>query len=186
MRKIFLSVLITGILFFFPTLLKAQISFSFNISSQPVWGPAGYDKVQYYYLPDIETYYNVPQHRFYYYEGGRWINRSSLPTRYRGYDLYGSYKVVLNERQPWRNHYSYREKYSSFKGRHDQQLIRDSKEPKYFVNKGHPEHNNWIQQQRHDNGNHNGRDKRHEGNDNNKRDKSNSGKDNRGNDRKHK
>ncbi len=32
----------------------------------------------------------------YYNEGGRWIHRSSLPPRYRGYDLYHSYKVVID------------------------------------------------------------------------------------------
>ncbi len=134
--------------------LNAQVSFSlnFNLDNQPAWGPTGYDYVGYYYLPDIDIYYNVPQHRFYYNERGRWIYSSYLPSRYRNYDLYNSYKVVVNEQRPWRNHENYREKYSSYKGNHDQQPIRDSRDSKYFVNKNHPEHNNWVKQQKHDQG----------------------------------
>jgi hypothetical protein len=139
--------------------LYAQISVNFNIGVQPIWGPTGYDYAEYYYLPDIDCYYYVPLHRFYYFERGRWIYRSSLPSRYGHYDLYNSYKVVVNERDPWRNDATYRQKYASYKGRHDQQPIRDSRDSKYFVNPNHPQHNAYIQQQKHDNGNHFGQNK---------------------------
>jgi len=154
MRRIYLTILIAGILIFLGAPLKAQVSLSlnFNIGSQPVWGPVGYDEVQYYYLPDIDSYYYVPQHRFYFYNGRSWIYSSSLPPRYANYNLYNGYKVVVNEREPWRHHKIYQEKYASFKGRHDQQPIRDSRDSKYFVNKNHPEHNNWIKQQKQNNG----------------------------------
>ncbi len=41
----------------------------------------------------------------------------------------------------------YREKYASYKGRHDQEVIRDSHDSRYFVNKNHPEHKNSVKQQ---------------------------------------
>ncbi len=44
----------------------------------------------------------------------------------------------------------YREKYDAYRDINDQQLIRDSRDPKYFVNKNHPDHNIWVQQQNHD------------------------------------
>ena len=149
---------------FLSTTVQAQLSVSlgFNVDRQPVWGPTGYDHAEYYYLPDIGVYYNVPQHVFYYNEGGRWISRSSLPPRYRGYDLYNSYKVVVNEPTPYRNDKMYREKYASYKGRHDQGSIRDSHDSKYFVNKNHPEHKNWVKQQKHDNGKDKGHDDKRE------------------------
>ena len=148
MRYIFLFI---AALFLMST-LHAQVggSLSLNIGTQPVWGPTGYDHVEYYYLPDIDAYYNVPQHKFFYNENGRWIGRSQLPGRYHSYDINNSYKVVVDEREPWRNDKMYVDKYSIYKGRHDQQMIRDSHESKYFVNKNHPEHNNWVKQQRHD------------------------------------
>ena len=90
---------------------QIHIDLNFNIGSQPVWGPTGNDYVEYYYLPEIEVYYSVPLHRFYFYSGGRWIYSSNLPPRYRDYDLYRSYKVVINEPRPWRRNEVYREKY---------------------------------------------------------------------------
>ena len=154
MRRLLLLILAV----FLSNTADAQLSvrLNFNIDRQPIWGPAGFDHVEYYYLPDIEVYYNVPQQRYYYNERGRWISRSTLPSRYRGFDVYNSYKVVLNEPAPYRNHNKYRDQYSSYKGRHDQQVIRDVRDPKYYVNPNHPEHKNWVKQQKHDNGKGNG------------------------------
>ncbi|MFH1195384.1 MAG: hypothetical protein V1720_06705 [bacterium] len=179
MRKIYFIVLITVILIALAPPLKAQVNINFNIGSQPTWGPTGYDYVEYYYLPDIEVYYYVPQHRFYYFERGNWKYSSNLPNLYSSYDFYNSYKVVVNEHYPWRNHKTYREKYSSYKGRHDQQIIRDSRDSKYFVNKNHPQHNKWIEQQRKDFSN----DQKQSNN--NKHDKS-KGQDNKGSQGNHK
>jgi len=147
-----LLVLIVAVILSSTVDAQVRVNVNFNIDRQPVWGPTGYDYVEYYYLPDIEVYYNVPRHRYFYQDRGRWISGLSLPSRYRGYDLYNSYKVVVNERTPYLNHQTYREKYSSYKGRHDQQPIRDSRDPRYFVNPKHPEHNNWVKQQSHGKG----------------------------------
>ena len=138
---------------------QIHINANLNLGSQPVWGPTGYDYVENYYMPDIEVYYNVPSHRYYYNENGRWIYSSNMPSRYRNYDIYNSHKVVVNDRNPWKNHNNYRDQYSSFKGRHDQGSIRDSKDERYFGNRNHPQHNTWVQQQKHDNGNHFGQNK---------------------------
>jgi len=130
---------------------NAQVSVTFNLDRQPIWGPTGYDHVEYYYLPDIGVYYYVPQHRYFYLEKERWVSGSSLPSRYRSFNLYNSYKVVINESTPYHNDKTYREKYASFKGRHDQESIRDSRDPKYYVNPKHPEHKNWLKQNKHGN-----------------------------------
>jgi hypothetical protein len=134
--------------------LAAQVhgSLNVNIGSQPIWGPTGYDHVDNYYLPDIETYYNVSSQSYYYNEGGKWKNSKTLPSKYSNYDLYNSHKVVVNEKQPWKNHATNQTKYASYKGQRDQQPIRDSKDSKYFVNKNHPQHNTWVQQQKHNKG----------------------------------
>jgi hypothetical protein len=152
------SLLVSAAVLFLFSAASAQ-TFSINIGTQPVWGPVGYDHVEYYYLPDIDAYYYVPQHQFVYQEGGQWRRASNLPSRYGRYDLYTAHKVVINERTPYRHAQVYRDKYSTFKDRHDQQAIRDSREAKYFVNKNHPEHGRWAQQNRQVHGNNgNGRD----------------------------
>lgn len=126
----------------------AQITLRVNIASQPVWGPVGYDHVEYYYLPDIESYYYVPGHRYIYMENGRWISRSYLPQRYNNYDVYNSRKVVINDRKPYMRHQEYRAKYAKSNERSDQQSIRDSHDSRYFVNKNHPEHSKWKENKR--------------------------------------
>ena len=84
------------VVLFFTGALNAQVSFNMTISP-PSWGPAGYNQVRYYYLPDVETYYDAQTSVFIYYSGGAWIRSTSLPPRYRNYDLYRGYKVVMND-----------------------------------------------------------------------------------------
>jgi hypothetical protein len=136
---------------------QLSVNLNVNLDRQPIWGPAGYDHVDYYYLPDIEVYYNVSERRYFYFERGRWIGGTSLPSRYHGYNLYNAHKVVVNEPAPYLHHDLYRGRYSSFKGVHDQQSIRDSHDAKYFSNEHHPQHNAWTKEQRHENGNGNGK-----------------------------
>jgi hypothetical protein len=121
----------------------AQVTLRVNIASQPIWGPVGYDHVEYYYLPDIESYYYVPGHKYIYMENGRWISRSYLPQRYNNYDMYNSRKVVINDQKPYLRHKEYRAKYASSDDRSDRQSIRDSRDSRYFVIKNHPEHSKW-------------------------------------------
>ena len=127
---------------------KAQVTLRVNIATQPIWGPVGYDHVEYYYLPDIDSYYYVPDHKYIYLEGGRWISRSSLPQRYGHYDMYNSRKVVINERRPYLRNQEYKTKYAVSGERSDQHSIRDSHDSKYFVNKNHPEHSKWQDNQK--------------------------------------
>lgn len=77
---------------------NSQVNFrvQVNVGAQPEWGPAGYDAPAYYYMPDIEAYYDVPRGLFVYLSNGRWTFSAALPARYAGYDLYRGYKVVIN------------------------------------------------------------------------------------------
>ena len=93
----------------------AQINVSVNIGSQPQWGPRGYDYVEYYYLPDLETYYHVPTKRYVYYSGSKWIHARNLPSRYRSYNLYNGRKVVINSPRPYLKHRDYKTKYVKYK-----------------------------------------------------------------------
>jgi hypothetical protein len=104
---------------------QAQVSVQINIGSQPQWGPDGYDYVDYYYLPDIEAYYYVPTRQFIYLEGNQWIFASNLPYRCRDYDLYSGYKVVINGRDPYRNHWEHRRRYLPYTYHQRQVILRD-------------------------------------------------------------
>jgi hypothetical protein len=105
---------------------KAQVSVNVNIGAQPMWGPAGYASVDYYYLPDIECYYYVPRRQFVYLSGPNWVFSYNLPARYRGYDLYGGYKVVCDGPRPYRHFSHDRVAYARYRGyRGHQPVIRD-------------------------------------------------------------
>jgi hypothetical protein len=109
---------------------QVRVGVNINIGDQPRWRPAGYDYAEYYYLPDIETYYYVPRHQFVYLSNGRWVFSASLPSRYSGYDLYGGRKIVINRPNAYYYHDNYRRQY--------------------------PSRNYYDSYERHDNGNHNG------------------------------
>jgi len=82
---------------FFASTVQSQVSVNVDIGSPPPWGPYGYADARYYYLPDVEAYYDVQSSMFIYFGEGAWIHRAYLPSRYRNYDLYGGYKVVMND-----------------------------------------------------------------------------------------
>lgn len=92
----------------------AQVSVNVNIGTPPNWGPQGYDDSRYYYLPDIDTYYDVTQKQFIYDNNGKWLRENRLPSKYRQYDLYSGYKVVLNDYRgdaPYTYHEKHRANY---------------------------------------------------------------------------
>ena len=136
MKKIMLTLFALVLLISFRA--SAQVSINVNIGSQPLWGPVGYDHVDYYYLPDVESYYYVPKKQFIYRDNGRWIFSMALPSRYRGYDLYSGYKVVVNSRNAYHNFDRDRVVYAKYKKRSGQRVIRYSDDPRYYVVKGHP------------------------------------------------
>ncbi|SMD03418.1 hypothetical protein [Pedobacter nyackensis] len=137
MKKLFILILVV-VSGFMPFSSSAQISVNINIGSQPLWGPVGYDHVDYYYLPDIESYYYVPRRQFIYLSNGEWIFSTVLPSRYSNYDLYNGYKVVINSPKPYLHFKEQKVKYAKYKSNRGQAVILRSDNPKYYVVKGHP------------------------------------------------
>lgn len=136
MKHFFITLLIvTGMTSFRSV---AQVSLNVNVGSQPLWGPVGYDHVDYYYLPDVESYYDVPKKQFIYMDNGKRIFSRTLPSRYSGYNLYNGYKVVVNSRDAYRNFDHDRVRYAKYKKVKGQKVIRYSDDPRYYVIKGHP------------------------------------------------
>jgi hypothetical protein len=102
----------------------AQVQVNVNLGAQPDWGPVGYETVNYYYIPDMDAYYDVPARQYVYYNNSGWIHSSSLPPAYTNYNIYNGYKVVVNRPKPWTNHNFYKTKYVGYKGR-KQVILRD-------------------------------------------------------------
>jgi hypothetical protein len=82
----------------------------------PVWAPPYYPGVRYYYMPDIETYYDLSNQDFIYLDNGQWYSDYRLPPQYQGYDLYGGYVIALNVGvfEPWMHHHFYVSNYPRY------------------------------------------------------------------------
>lgn len=75
----------------------------------PQWAPPYYQGVRYYYLPDIEAYYDLSSRQFVYLSNGRWYDSSECPSIYAGFDLNDCFAIALNVNvyQPWMHHQYY-------------------------------------------------------------------------------
>lgn len=112
---------------------SAQINVSLNIGVQPQWGPVGYDYARYYYMPEMDMYYDVANRSYLYYNGRSWISNRNIPRQYGHVNLYRTYKVVVNDENPWRNHRHYRDRYGRYSRTYSQVSLRDGKGYKKYA-----------------------------------------------------
>ncbi len=123
MKKIILGLLASCLLLaasITPT--KAQVSL--NVTLGNTWNPpAEYSGVKYYYFPDVDSYYYVPNHKFVYLINGEWVFRSNLPDRYRGYDIRRGYKVAVDRPQAYKYYNEDRARYAHYKGVSQKEVI---------------------------------------------------------------
>lgn len=110
-----IKLIAAGIILLLSNTTQAQVSVNLNIGVAPSWGPSGYVNVDYYYLPDVQAYYDIRASQFIYFGSGRWVRSRYLPRQYRNYDLYNGYKVVLNGYQgnrPYAHFHNHRKNYN--------------------------------------------------------------------------
>ena len=94
---------------------ESQVHVSINIDVQPSWGPSGYNYAEFYYLPEINVYYDVVNRLYYFPNGRRWVSGVYLPMAYSYYDFYSLYKVVINGvHTPWRHNKKHVRLYSGY------------------------------------------------------------------------
>lgn len=151
----YLKIICVAIVFLLSNYLKAQVSV--NVGSPPLWGPVGYPEERYYYLPDVEAYYDVETSMFIYFGNGVWLHRSSLPFRYSNYDLYNGYKVVItgyHGHTPYNDFHKHKIKYKKgYKGGHQKTI---GNRPGNGNNKSKGSENNKHQQKSFQNNNNGG------------------------------
>ena len=77
---------------------QAQVRLNVNIG-RPAWGPAIPQGTQYYYIPEIDGYYDLYTQQYIVFRNGQWLPVAALS----GYDPYQFHPVVLDYRgrQPW-------------------------------------------------------------------------------------
>ncbi|WP_345951781.1 MULTISPECIES: hypothetical protein [unclassified Mucilaginibacter] len=123
MKKFFLSIIIAagGLL---SQTASAQVGVNVGVRigplvinvHKPVPPAVVYDN--YYYLPDVEAYYSVPEHCYYYMDDDRrWVSGAYLPGRYHDYDWRSARRYEVRAQRPYANHDYYRSRYGSNGGR---------------------------------------------------------------------
>ncbi len=122
---------------------SAQVNLSVNIGNQPAWGPIGYNHADFYYLPEVNAYYDIGRAQFVYLSGRSWTYGKNLPPQYRSINLDNTYKVVVNRQAPYKNNQDDIRQYGKYKNTRNQSIIRNSKDSKYFASYQNPQHQQW-------------------------------------------
>jgi hypothetical protein len=77
--------------------------------------PADYSD-DYYYLPEVEAYYSVPNHCYYYNNGSAWISAAFLPGAYRNYNWRTAVRYEVRSPRPYLHHDIYRSRWGGYAG----------------------------------------------------------------------
>ena len=116
------------------------------VVEQPEWAPPceNVQTLNYYYIPDLEVYYDIRAREYVYIDNGNWIFSSYLPPMYSNYNLNDAFVVVLDQKvhQPWRSHnlyvshyprYYYKSKYREGNTEYDRRGVRGYNENRRTV-----------------------------------------------------
>ena len=90
-----LNLIIIGTIIFFAGTVKAQTGNNVNAGTSSTWCPTEQNGVRYYYMPDVEAYYNLQSSMFIYREKSGWVEKANLPERFSSYDLNCGYKIMV-------------------------------------------------------------------------------------------
>lgn len=84
----------------------AQINININ---PPSWGPTVPTGAQYYYIPETQSFYDVPARQYVVLRDGRWIRVANVS----GYNTANFHPVVVDYvgAQPWSRYDEYRTRY---------------------------------------------------------------------------
>jgi len=152
MKKVLIALcFLTGLAF--SQQANAQINVSINIGNQPAWGPSGYNHADFYYIPSINAYYDIMRGQYVYMNGNRWTYGAQLPPRYRNFDLYRSYKVVINRPSPFMQNRNDVAMYGRYRNVYNQPMNRDWNNYRNYGGNNGRDHNGYA-----NNNGYNGRD----------------------------
>jgi len=149
-----LKIFAAGLMLAMSCAVQAQINISVNITP-PDWGPDEASGVKFYFMPDIQVYYDVTSKVFIYRSGTTWVRTATLPGRYGTFNLYTGYKVMLHDDddRPYEHFDEHCKKYPKGYGRGEHQKTwKDGHHDNghHYGEKKHDEDHDGD----HDNGNH--------------------------------
>jgi hypothetical protein len=109
----------------------------------PVYTDVNYDdQDDYYYLPDVNAYYNVNEQCYYYFDGNNWIAADYLPGEYREFDWRAARRYEIHASRPYLHNDVY---FNRYRGNVDVAYNRDrfkdgfDNRDNHYANRG-PQH----------------------------------------------
>ena len=66
----------------------------------------------YYYLPDVNAYYNVSEQCYYYFDGDNWVTAEYLPGQYSDFDWRNARRFEVRAERPYLRNEFYRSRYN--------------------------------------------------------------------------
>jgi len=107
------------------------------VVAQPVeyCEPANYNgNEDYYYLPEVDAYYSIPNQCYYYNDGGQWVSAAYLPGGYRDFDWRTARRFEVRAPRPFMHDDYYRTRYSgvAFNGNWDRGYARERNDDHQF------------------------------------------------------
>lgn len=127
-----IKIITIGTFFFFASnSANAQVSININLGHPAVYAPVVHapvvhapvvvqqqvtytPQVEYYYIPDMQCYYDVRATQYIYLTAGTWVRSYNLPSHYGYYDINRGHKVVINDyhgTRPYDNYNHHKVKY---------------------------------------------------------------------------
>jgi hypothetical protein len=164
MRKlILLSAIAAGAMF--STKANAQIGVSLGVHFGGGYAPSGHVVVtspppvvytepvvyddyaddNYYYLPDVDAYYDVTGNVYYYNDGRRWVSAAYLPG-HRDYNWRTARRYEIRANRPYLNHSYYSSRFNTNRGSWNNDARRYNERPEMrrndrFDNRGNNNYN---------------------------------------------
>ena len=82
--------------------VQAQVRVGVQLGT-PGWGPQVGPNMQYYYIPELNAYYDLYNQAYLFFDGYNWVSSYALPPAYAGIDPYQFHPVPLAYvgPQPW-------------------------------------------------------------------------------------
>lgn len=117
-----LKLIATGIILFAAAATsQAQVSINLNIGTpavvvRPAWVPQNHVNVDFYYIPEIQSYYDVSSGLYVYLDNGNWCRTRYVPVRYRNYNLNHARRIELrgyHGSRPYTYYNCHNERYSN-------------------------------------------------------------------------
>lgn len=136
---------------------NAQVAINVSLGARPQWHNESRceNNTNYYYLPEIEAYYDVTSATFIYNGSRGWVRAAYLPEYYGNYDVNRGLKVALSYRgrSPYVNFEYDRDRYYRNNRRDDYGRRHDNRRNDYVVyNSGrrhYDEGNRWDYKRNH-------------------------------------